>query len=297
MTEVKARSPWIAATLSAVASPGLGQLYNGRVLKFVAIVVGLPIAYAAVVLIAMRAGATLLLIAGAYALIVALWAATVADAYRDARRLPAAPAAWYSRWPSLAAVGLLSVFVLAPLWTVALLRSTVNAYKLPTGGMEPTILIGDHVLIDATAYGYRLPLQVTPSYRLRPASRGDIAVFRYPGNPSQHFMKRVVGLPGETVEMRNGTVHIDGQPLAEPYAVTRGDEGSNAATWGPEVVPAGHYWMLGDNRDNSKDSRYWGFLPERELIGRVVVVYLSLEQDRSGRVRGVRWSRIGHVPG
>lgn len=66
--------------------------------------------------------------------------------------------------------------------------------------------------------------------------------------------------------------------------------------WGPETVPAGHYWMLGDNRDNSKDSRYWGFLPESELIGRVAVVYFSLKQGRGGRVRGVRWDRIGHVP-
>jgi signal peptidase I len=203
----------------------------------------------------------------------------------------------------LTAVGLATVFVLVPLWTVVLMRSAAPAYKLPTGGMEQTLLIGDHVIVDATAYGFRLPFQVTPSLMRRPAARGDIAVFRYPPNPSQHFVKRVVGLPGETVEIKGRTVLVDGSALDEPYAsfIEALDDPSAEAGWGPEVVPPGHYWMLGDNRDNSKDSRYWGFLPESELIGRVAVVYISIEPSRLQRAGRsdpgrIRWDRFGHVP-
>ncbi len=174
----------------------------------------------------------------------------------------------------------------------------VQAFKIPTGSMEPTLLRGDHLLANAAAYGYRLPFQATPSLWRRSPARGEIAVFRFPPNPTQHFVHRVIGLPGETVEIRDRTVHVDGQPLDEPYAAFIDD--AERADWGPEVVPPGQYWMLGDNRDNSRDSRYWGFLPESEFIGRIGVVYYSIEPSRltgpgapSGRIR---WDRMGHVP-
>jgi signal peptidase I len=112
---------------------------------------------------------------------------------------------------------------------------------------------------------------VTPSFLRRPPTRGDIAIFRFPQNPSQHYIKRVVGLSGETVEIRGHAVHVDGRALLEPYASFM-EPPDEEVTWAPEIVPAGEYFMLGDNRDNSRDSRYWGSLPQSELIGRVAVV-------------------------
>jgi signal peptidase I len=297
MPEPRPRSPWIAALLSAVVWPGLGQLYNGRVARCLAIVIGFPVAVAAVLVLAMRAGATLPLVAAAVAVIVSGWAAAVADAYRDARRR-AAPRPWYTRWFAVLAASLLNALVLSPLWARAWVRTAAATYQTPGGGMEPTLMMGDRFLMDATAYGYRRPLAETPSYLRRPPARGDIAVFLSPVDPRMRFVKRVVGLPGETVAIHEGVVQVNGAALAEPYARLDETPGARAETrtWGPEAVPHGHYWVLGDNRDHSKDSRYWGFVPESHLIGRVALVYLSLKQDPGGRVRGIRWNRFGYVP-
>ena len=135
----------------------------------------------------------------------------------------------------------------------------------------------------------------------KPIRRGHVVVFKYPEDPARDFIKRVVGLPGETVEIRNKVVYIDGKPLDEPYVrflspplrpedpeYGRGDGRDN---WGPEVVPAGRLLVLGDNRDNSKDSRYWGFLPIDQVKGRALLVYWSADGD-DGRVR---WERMGKL--
>src|SRR2546422_644019 len=168
----------------------------------------------------------------------------------------------------------------------------VQAFKIPTGSMEPNLLIGDHLLVNKVIYSpSALPLEdrVLPK---KPVQRGHVVVFKFPEDPARDFIKRVIGLPGETVEIRDKTVFINGQPLVERYAhfleppLHRDDPEYGLRSegvrdnWGPEVVPAGHLFVLGDNRDNSRDSRFWGFLPRDQVKGRGLLVYWSYEASR-----------------
>ena len=181
----------------------------------------------------------------------------------------------------------------------------VQAFKSPTGSMENNLLIGDHLLVNKFVFGPT----ATPIERellpVRPITRGDIIVFKYPEEPERDFIKRTIGLPGETVELRNKKVYINNQPLDEPYVhflfpPDDREEGDADFTdfdvrrqYGPVTVPAGHYFMMGDNRDNSQDSRFWGFMPEAYVKGRALVIYWSFETDSTGNpFAATRWNRL-----
>jgi signal peptidase I len=165
----------------------------------------------------------------------------------------------------------------------------VQAFKIPTGSMENNLLIGDHLLVNKFVFS---PTDTGLERMLLPVSqvrRGDVVVFKYPEEPERDFIKRVIGLPGETLELRRKVVHINGKPLDEPYVhFLQPASGGTAEltsfdlreSYGPVVIPAGHYFMMGDNRDNSRDSRYWGFLPERYIKGKALLVYWSYEAGR-----------------
>lgn len=164
----------------------------------------------------------------------------------------------------------------------------VQAFKIPTGSMENNLLVGDHLLVNKFIYG---PTALGAARTLLPVDgvhRGDVVVFKYPEDPERDFIKRVIGLPGETIEIREKKVYIDGKPLEEPYVhflQPAGSYGEFAAfdvreQYGPVTVPLGHYFMMGDNRDNSQDSRYWGFLPREYIKGKALLVYWSF--DTSG---------------
>ena len=160
----------------------------------------------------------------------------------------------------------------------------VQAFKIPTGSMENNLLIGDHLLVNKYVFS---PTASTAERLLLPTGgvrRGDIVVFKFPDNPERDFIKRVVGLPGETLEVRDKTVQIDGVPLDEPYLpshMTSLPAGAFAIdgrdNYGPVSIPPDHYFVMGDNRDNSEDSRYWGTLPHGHLKGKAVVVYWSYD--------------------
>jgi len=166
----------------------------------------------------------------------------------------------------------------------------VQAFKIPTGSMENNLLIGDHLLVNKFAVG---PTVSSLERALLPVSvikRGDVLVFKYPIEPDRDFIKRVIGLPGDTLEVRDKKVYIDGTPLDEPYAhyldaagpselreVTSSDVRDH---FGPVTVPPDQYFMMGDNRDNSADSRYWGFLRRDYIKGKALVIYWSYESDR-----------------
>jgi signal peptidase I len=167
----------------------------------------------------------------------------------------------------------------------------VQAFKIPTGSMETNLLIGDHLLVNKEVYSpSALPLErlLLPK---KPIQRGHVIVFKFPEDPTRDFIKRVVGLPGETVEIKNKAVYINGSRIDEPYVHfleppldseyaevhPRGDGRDN---WGPQTVPAGHLFVMGDNRDNSRDSRFWGFLPMDQVKGRALIVYWSYEASR-----------------
>ena len=192
----------------------------------------------------------------------------------------------------------------------------VQAFKIPTGSMEPNLLVGDHLLVNKFVFAPTLHPAERLVLPMREIRRGDVVVFKFPEEPERDFIKRVIGLPGDTVELRNRQVFINGQQIEEPYAhylfpVGEGQESPSfdvRESYGPVTVPDGHYFMMGDNRDNSQDSRYWGFLPQHYVKGRALKIYWSFEQPAgeqpdglAGVVRavtsiftGTRWSRILH---
>ena len=160
----------------------------------------------------------------------------------------------------------------------------VQAFTIPTGSMEHNLLVGDYLLVNKFVYGPTLSgveRFLLPQGRV---ARGDIVVFKFPRDPERDFIKRVIGLPGETLEVRGGEVHIDGEPLDEVWLRQPGTASAAGAQviprrddHGPVAIPAGHYFMMGDNRGNSEDSRFWGPLPEDHIKGRAVVRYWSYD--------------------
>src|SRR3954466_12928935 len=171
----------------------------------------------------------------------------------------------------------------------------VQAFKIPTGSMENNLLIGDHLLVNKFIFG-PTPLAIGRAVLpVRPIRRGDIVVFKYPDEPDRDFIKRVIGLPGETIELKNKKVHVNGHPLDEPYIhfltppstdyqeVTSSDVRER---FGPVTVPPNQYFVMGDNRDNSQDSRYWGFLPRENVKGKALLIYWSYQAEREDYQEG-----------
>ena len=164
----------------------------------------------------------------------------------------------------------------------------VQAFKIPTGSMENNLLIGDHLLVNKFIFGPEPTALERAVLPIRNIRRGDIVVFKYPDEPQRDFIKRVIGLPGETIELRNKKVFVDGRELNEPYVhfLEASHEASEVTSfdvrerYGPVQVPDGQYFVMGDNRDNSQDSRYWGFLPRHYVKGKALVIYWSFESSR-----------------
>ena len=180
----------------------------------------------------------------------------------------------------------------------------VQAFKIPTGSMEPNLLIGDHLLVNKFVFA---PTLSSAERALLPATdirRGDIVVFKYPEDPERDFIKRVIGLPGETLELRDRRILVNGRAIDEPYAHylprPQGFTGVDGASddvrvrYGPVVVPAGSVFVMGDNRDNSQDSRYWGFLPKENIKGKALLIYWSFDSSEGGLnlFTQTRWARL-----
>jgi signal peptidase I len=184
----------------------------------------------------------------------------------------------------------LESIVVAVILALFIRTFAVQAFKIPTGSMIPNLLIGDHLIVNKLVYSPSFgPLESTLLGK-REIRRGDVVVFKYPEDPSRDFIKRVIGLPGETIEVRGRQVLVDGKPIDEPYAhfldqPLRPDDPEFAVRedgrdhWGPHSVPQGKLLVLGDNRDNSRDSRFWGFLPRDNVKGRALLVYWSYDAD------------------
>lgn len=183
------------------------------------------------------------------------------------------------------------------LLVVLLLRSfLVEPFQIPSGSMRPTLEVGDFILVNKFTYGLRLPVTHTRIVELGEPERGDVMVFRFPNEPSVNFIKRVIGLPGDTVRYADKQIYVNGEPVPH-IPLTNTPDGASGlqllTEWldeaeysiyhnprdpGPRVreivVPEGHYFTMGDNRDHSNDSRYWGFVPEENIVGRAFAVWM-----------------------
>ncbi len=168
----------------------------------------------------------------------------------------------------------------------------VQAFKIPSGSMLPTLEIGDHLLVNKLLYGLRVPLSGQRFFDYFEPERGDIIVFVFPEDPSKDFIKRVVGLPGDTIEIRKKQLFRNGVPVdvvEEPYARwVRPLEPGPRDQFGPVTVPEGHVFVMGDNRDQSYDSRFWGFVPYENIKGKAFVIYWSWDSDHT-------WPRFGRI--
>ncbi len=195
--------------------------------------------------------------------------------------------------------------VIAVILALFIRTFVVQAFKIPTGSMEPNLLIGDHLLVNKFVFAPTVSAVEQALLPVRPVRRGDIVVFKYPEDPERDFIKRVIGLPGETVELKQHRILINGQAVDEPYAhyMTRGSGGLSESTsddvrenYGPVVVPAGSVFAMGDNRDNSQDSRYWGFLPVQHIKGRALMIYWSFDGGGGSLnpLTQTRWARLLH---
>lgn len=172
----------------------------------------------------------------------------------------------------------------------------VQAFKIPSGSMEDTLVIGDHLLVNKFIYGIKIPFTETRMLKIRNPMRGDVVVFEYPVDRSKDFIKRVVGVPGDEIAVREKQVFVNGLPYHNPHEVHKDaqilpPEMSPRDSFGPVRVPAGSYFMMGDNRDRSYDSRFWGFVKDSDLAGKAFIIYWSWD---SSSLR-VRWDRIGRL--
>jgi signal peptidase I len=186
--------------------------------------------------------------------------------------------------------------VVAVLLALFIRAFLVQAFTIPSGSMMETLLIGDYILVNKLLYGPEIPFTDVHLPGFRDPARGDIIVFKYPNDEARDFIKRIVAVGGETVQVRDNRVYVDGRALTEPYV----RPGSMAALpsahcnypYGcePTVVPPGSYFVMGDNRDNSQDSRYWGFVKREKIRGKAFLIYWSWNGDR----HWLRWRRLGN---
>lgn len=219
-------------------------------------------------------------------------------------------------WPKAIA------WFIAPLLIAMTLRwALFEPYVIPSGSMIPTLLVHDHILVNKWAYGLRLPFSENWLVRWKNPQKGEIVVFKYPVDKETFFVKRIVATGGDVIEVKRGTLIINNQvidrvesapvPTVEDFEdfnyylenlnsksfISRSSKDLSSDEFGPETVPAGHFFVVGDNRDQSSDSRVWGFVPEENLMGKASLIWLSCENTLPAAPlicdpKVIRWTRI-----
>jgi signal peptidase I len=274
------RRPWLAAL--ANLAPPLGHVYAGRPLRGVTLALLMTFLSVGALLITLRPIGLITVVLMALILLIG-YLVPIADAVIVARRsgkeyLPR----WYNRWYVYLLV-FVAVALIGDSVKQALRSHLVQAYKLPSGSMVPTLLIGDHILTDKTVY------------KARPPERFDVVVFEFPEDSTKTLVDRVIGLSGETIEIRDKKVFINGALLADAHGrFLEGNEEkpvTNRDSFGPFQIPDHAYFIIGDNRDRSYDSRFWGPVDRDKIYCLVRVIYFSWDSENTA----VRWERIGKI--
>ena len=188
-----------------------------------------------------------------------------------------------------------AIFI-AVLLALVIRQCGVQAFTIPSGSMMDTLLVGDYILVNKFLYGAELPFTDTHLPGFRKPERGDIVVFKYPNDESRDFIKRIIAVGGDTVQVQDNRVKLNGRPIEEPYvrpgSIPAVPSGHCGYLYGCEqlVVPPGSYFVMGDNRDNSQDSRYWGFVRGEKIRGKAFLIYWSW----NGESHWPRWTRLGN---
>jgi signal peptidase I len=190
----------------------------------------------------------------------------------------------------------IEAIILAILIAFFIRTFVIQAYKIPSGSMKPTLQIGDHILVSKFNYGIKIPFLRTTLLPTGTPQRGDIVVFIYPEDRSKDFIKRLIGLPGDTVEIRDKQILLNGRPYSDNHGVYADSAIIPGAVqprdnFGPVKVPEGSLFVMGDNRDESYDSRFWGFVNLKDVLGKALIIYWSWNQED----HDVRWKRIGSI--
>jgi signal peptidase I len=176
----------------------------------------------------------------------------------------------------------------------------IQAFKIPSSSMEPTLLIGDHLLVNRLSYVVKVPFTDIVIFELGKPDRGDVIVFRYPVDRSKDFIKRVIAREGDTVEIKDKTIYVNGKKMQDPWGSYSRDPSmpgflSPKDNLQPVKVPKDSYFVMGDNRDRSLDSRFWGFVREEDLVGKAFILYFSWDKNSDNPLHYVRWLRIGRM--
>ncbi|MDZ4164124.1 MAG: signal peptidase I [Smithellaceae bacterium] len=190
----------------------------------------------------------------------------------------------------------LEAIVIAVLIALFIRSFIVQAFKIPSGSMLPTLQIGDHILVSKFSYGIKIPFTRKILIPTGKPQREDILVFVYPEDPSKDFIKRVIAIAGDTVRIIDKKLYINGEPYADPHGsftdmtIIPGDV-QPRDNYGPTKIPPGHVFVMGDNRDHSYDSRFWGFVRLDDTVGKAFIIYWSWNRDDFA----VRWNRLGNI--
>ena len=274
MENPKRRKPAVALLLSLI-TPGLGQMYNGRLKRGVILYLGgisLATMFSLTGLFLKFYGMVLSLVI-LFAFLLFVWL----DAFIGALKLKQITLRPYNKWYLYLIAFLICTFFMQPLATSWIRNKIARAYKIPSSGMESALLVGDYFIADMGIYKKEKP------------KRGDIIVFEFPKDPSKEFVKRVIGLDGEKVEIIKNKIHINGQLIVDPWGHYKDEIQLGGTTipspgdrFGPVVVPRDSLFVLGDNRDNSQDSRYWGFVVLNRIKGKALYIYWAKDKTRIG---------------
>jgi len=193
----------------------------------------------------------------------------------------------------------LKPILIALLLALMIRAFVVQAFKIPSGSMEPTLLVGDYLLVNKFIYGIRIPFTNIHLFTHEKPQRGDVIVFIYPVDPSKDFIKRVIGTEGEKVQIIDNKIYINDKQIPDPWGHFKKKVPAwflqTVENYGPVIVPKDSLFVMGDNRDNSEDGRFWGFLPLNNVLGKAFIIYFSWDHQTENPWDKVRWSRIGKL--